>query len=236
MMLKRSFLVSLVTIFAALNVVCDSLPGLSLFEYGVWWSWIFLVVPITGIILGPYVGFLSTFSGVMIGHFIYFRGTPEFLFTMGAPLGAMISGLLFEGKWKTVFIFYTVFFIAYLATPVAWQLPIWGMWDTLLAFIGLFIVTIISTMRDGLFDGLDKKSPYSLAIYAFIGLEADVLFRIFLLVPCQMYQNVYGWSIGVLQAVWMLASAVTPFQVATSVLVTSIIGTPLIKIITKIGF
>lgn len=131
--------VALVAVFAALNVVCDSFAGIPQFTEGVWYSWGFIIEPLNGIILGPFAGFLSTLIGVMIGHFIYFRGTPEFLFTIGAPIGAMISGLLFRGKWKVAFIYYTALFVAYFMTPVPWQLPIWGMWDTYCAYAALLI-------------------------------------------------------------------------------------------------
>lgn len=142
MIKKKSLFISLVAIFASLNVVCDSLAGIPQFAEGVWYSWIFVIEPLNGIILGPYTGFLSTFIGVMIGHFIYFRGTHEFLFTLGAPVGAMVSGLLFNGKWKIVFMYYTLLFTAYFVTPIAWQLPIWGMWNTYCAYIALCILAL----------------------------------------------------------------------------------------------
>ena len=229
--MKKSQFVSLIAIFAVLNVVCDSLTGISLFEYGVWWSLIFLIVPLTGIVLGPYAGFLSTFIGVIIGHFIYFRGTPEFLFTLGAPVGAMISGLLFEGRWKTVFVYYTVLFAAYFLTPIAWQLPLWGMWDTYLAYAVLLVILML--VRKSSLKLESRGLLFALVMCAFIGLEADILFRIFLLVPCQTYWLIYGWPVEVLQWVWVLGAAVTPVQVAISTLVTAIAGPPLIKVIRK---
>ncbi len=232
--MKRSRFVSLVAVFAALNVVCDSISGISLFEYGVWWSWIFLIVPLTGIVLGPYAGFLSTFIGVMIGHFIYFRGTPEFLFTLGAPVGAMISGLLFEGEWKTVFAYYTVLFITYFVTPIAWELPLWGMWDTYLAYAGLLVILIL--VRKSSWKLESRGLLCTVVMCAFIGLEADILFRIFLLVPCRTYWLIYGWPVEALQWAWTLGAAVTPVQVAISTLVTAIIGPPLIKLVRKTGF
>ena len=232
--MKKSQFVSLVAIFAALNVVCDSITGISLFEYGVWWSWIFLMVPLTGIVLGPYAGFLSTFIGVMIGHFIYFRGTPEFLFTVGAPVGAMVSGLLFEGKWKTVFAYYTVLFVAYFITPLAWQLPIWGMWDTYLAYAGLLVILML--IRKSSWKLESRGLLFAAVMCAFIGLEADILFRIFLLVPCRTYWLIYGWPVELLQWAWALGAAVTPVQVAISTLVTAVVGPPLIKVIRETGF
>jgi ABC-type xylose transport system permease subunit len=235
--MKNSQFVSLVALFAALNVVCDSVSVIPQFgEYSVWLSWNFLIEPITGIVLGPYAGFLSNFIGVMIGHFMYYRGIPEFLFTLGAPVGAMVSGLLFRGKWKTVFACYTVMFIAYFATPVAWQLPIWGMWNTYLAYVALCTIAFVLT-RKKMEKFRSKRFTYSLVLYAFIGLEADILCRIFILVPCQTYRLIYGWPIQTLQGVWMLGAAVTPIQVALSALVvTPLVGVPITKLLRKKGF
>jgi len=232
--MKKARLLSLVAIFATLNAVCDSIAGLSLFEYGVWWSLIFLVVPLTGIVLGPYAGFLSTFVGVIIGHFVFFRETSEFFFTLGAPIGAMVSGLLFEGKWKVVFAYYTVIFVAYFITPIAWQLPIWGMWDTYLAYAGLLVILMIFRKNPSKLEsnGLLRAS----AMCAFIGLEADILFRVFVLVPCQTYWYVYHWPLEALQMAWVLNAAVTPVQVAFSSLVTAMVVSPLIKVIRKKEF
>ncbi len=232
--MKKARLLSLVAIFAALNVVCDSIAGLSIFEYGVWWSLIFLVVPLTGIVLGPYAGFLSTFMGVIIGHFIFFRGTAELLFTLGAPIGAMISGLLFEGKLKVVFAYYTVMFVAYFITPIAWQLPIWGMWNTYLAYAGLLVILTIVRKNPSKLEskGLLRAS----AICAFVGLEADILFRVFILVPCQTYWHIYRWPLEALRLAWKLNAAVTPVQVALSSLATVMVVSPLIKVIRKKEF
>lgn len=227
---KNSQFVSLVAIFAALNAACDSIIGISLFEYGVWWSLIFLMTPLTGIVLGPYVGFVSTFIGVIIGHFIYFRGTPELFFTLGAPIGAMVSGLLFEGGWKKVFVYYTALFVTYFITPVAWQLPIWGMWDIYLAYACLLLMMLVGNSWKLKSRGL----LYAGFMCAFIGLEADVLFRIFLLVPCQTYRLIYGWPVEALQLAWGLGAFVTPIQVIVSGLVTAITGPQLIRVVRKI--
>ena len=223
----------LIIIFASLNVVCDSVVGLPQFSSGVWYSWIFIVAPITGIILGTYAGFLSTLIGVMIGHFIYFRGIHEFLFTIGAPIGATISGLMFRGKWKPVFAYYTVLLVTYFITPIAWQLPIWGMWNTYFAYL---CVAILITVGKDAWKLESNKLPYALALSAFIGLEADILFRIFIFIPCQTYQLFYGFTIEALQYIWYTAALTTPIQVAMSALATAIVGPPLIRVLKNMAF
>lgn len=232
--MRKSKLIALITIFAALNVVCDSFVGIPQFTEGVWYSWIFIIESLNGIVLGPFAGFFSTFIGVMIGHFIYFRGIPEFIFTIGAPIGAMISGLLFRGKWKIVFVYYTSFLAAYFLTPISWQLPIWGMWDTYCAYAILLMFPFL--ISRGIVMKNSTRKFFMLPLCTLIGLEADVLFRIFLFIPCQTYKIIYGFNVEILQLIWSASAFVTPIQVALSTLVTSMIGTPLIKALKKMIF
>lgn len=232
--MKKSQFVSLVAVFASLNVVCDSLMGLPWPPPGIWFSWVFLIEPITGIVLGPYIGFLSSLIGVMIGHFIYFRGPYEFLFTLGAPLGAMISGFLFRRRWKIVLIYYTVLFSAYFVTPIAWQLPIWSMWDVYVAYGGILIVALLM-VKGGTWKFESRGLLYAMAVCAFIGLEADVLFRIFVFIPCQTYRLFYGLNLEALHFIWAAGAAETPIKVTISTLVIAIVGPPIIKVIKEMG-
>jgi hypothetical protein len=232
---KKSLFVSMVAIFASLNVVLDSFVGVPQLVDGVWYSWIFVIEPLNGIVLGPYAGFLSTLIGVMIGHFVYFRGIHEFLFTIGAPVGAMVSGLLFKGRWKTVFVYYIGLFAAYFLTPIAWQLPVWGMWNIYCACAVLCITALMTTKKK--MENRDtKKLSYTLPISAFIGLEADILLRIFLFIPCRTYQSIYGFKVEYVQLIWVAGAVITPIQVVISVLATLTLGIPLIKALKKTKF
>ena len=231
--MKKSRFVSLVAVFASFNVVCDSLMGLPWVSSGVWYSWIFIAEPITGIVLGPYAGFLSSLIGVMIGHFIYFRGPYEFLFTLGAPIGAMVSGFLFRRSWKAVLTYYTVLFAIYFITPVAWQLPVWGMWDVYLAYASLLVVTVIMVKKNS-WNPDSRGLLYVMVMCAFIGLEADVLFRIVVFIPGQTYRLFYDYSVETLRLIWMEGAAETPVKVALSTLVTAIVGPPVIRAVRKI--
>jgi len=234
--MRKSQFLALVAVFASINVIFDSLMVLPEFSSGVWYSWIFIVEPINGIVLGPYAGFLSSLIGVMIGHYIYFRGPYEFLFTLGAPIGAMFSGFLFRRRWKTILIYYTALLTFYFITPVAWQLPIWGMWDVYLAYAGLLAATMMM-VRKSSWKPESRGLLYAIVLCAFVGLEADVLFRIFVFVPCQTYR--LFWSdidINALRSIWIAGAAVTPIKVAVSILVTTAVGSPLIKVLTKLNF
>jgi hypothetical protein len=232
--MRKSQFLALVAVFAAINVVFDSLIGLPELSSGVWYSWIFIVEPINGIILGPYAGFLSSLIGVMIGHSIYFRDVYEFLFTLGAPIGAMVAGFLFRGKWKMILTYYTALLGIYFITPIAWQLPILGMWDVYLAYFILLVVAVMMA-RKGSWSPESKGLLYVIALSALIGLEADILFRIFVLIPGQTYRLFYALGEEALIPLWVEAAAITPIKVAISILVTTTVGPPLVKVIKKTG-
>lgn len=228
---KKSHFLALVAVFASLNIVFDSIAGIPQFSSGVWYSWVFMTEPLTGLILPPYAAFLSTFIGVMAGHFIYPRGIYEFFFTVGTPIGSMISGLLLRRRFNIVLVYFAALFAAYFAAPVSWQLPLWGMWDTYSAFAALLIANVVFSMG-GIVPRQEKRHvlPSVLAFYAFIGLEADILFRIFLFIPCQTYRLLFFFTVEELQFIWLAGAVITPIQVAISAIFASIMGVPLMKI------
>lgn len=231
--MKKSLSVVLVAVFASINVLCDSIWFFSEFSSGIWYGLVFLMEPLTGIILGPYAGFLSTLLGVLIGHCIYFRDPYEFVFTFGAPIGAMMSGFLFRGKWRPVLTCYTALLAGYFVAPVAWQLPVWGMWDVYCAYLTLFTTAIIIAKKQ--WRKRSRAIVYVLALCSFIGLEMDVLFRIFILVPCQTFHLFYGWNTEILHSIWVAGACITPVKVAIATLFTGIIGPPLIRVVRKMG-
>ena len=232
----KSTFVSLIAIFAAFNVICDSLVSSPLPYSGVWHSWIFILEPLTGIILTPLASFFSALIGVMIGHFVNFLDVYEFLFTLGAPIGAMISSLIFRGKWSIALIYYTALLGAFFVTPVSWQLPFWGMWDVYLAFICLLITSVMVKKWKTLWNTWSSsRLIYILALSTFIGLEADVLFRIFILIPCQTYQLFYNWDVNALQGIWVLGAVETSTKAALSTIIAATVGLPIITAIRKMG-
>ncbi len=230
--LWSSKIVALVAVFAAVNVITDSFGGLP--TSGVWYSWNFMITSLTGIVLGPLSGFVATFLGVVIGHQIYFQGAFEIIFTVGAPVGATVAALSYRGKWKLVLIYYAVLFSAYFATPVAWQLPWWGMWDTYLAFVVVVAAFFLTKMNQRNLASANK--PLRIAATVFAGLEADILFRIFLLIPGKAYSFFYGWDVATLQLIWGSGAVIAPIKVFGAIIATVLIGRPLIGALSKIGF
>ena len=149
-------------------------------------------------------------------------------------MGALVSGLLFRRRHKIVLAYFTFLFAAYFATPISWQLPIWGMWDTYCAFAALIIAEITGLKkRVSKYEG--RALIYLLMFYAFVGLEADILFRIFLFIPCRTYSLFFNFTAEDLQIIWAAGAAYTPLQVGLSALFTSVVGVPLIRTLKRMN-
>ncbi len=176
--------------------------------------------PLIGIFFPPIEAFYTALLGVMVGRAVGFRGDIyEFLFGLGAPVGACVSSLAFRGRLKPIVAYYIVALSGYFLTPESRILPSWALWDTYLAFI---VLTTVMVIRKGKMDTLD--STYLLSVSTIVGLEADILLRIFLFVPLGTYKWLYGFSIEYVEAIWGVSALMTPIQIGIAVPVTVVVG------------
>jgi hypothetical protein len=173
-------------------------------------------------ILGPKDGFLTTLLSVLLGHTLVFRDSVyEYIFTLGAPIGSFCSGLVYKGERVKILIYYLLLLGSYFMSPVSRALPIWGMWDVYMAFIVLIVITLF---EKALRKNIIWHPKLSIVIGAFIGLEADILFRIFVLVPLRGYKLFYGLSYELLTVIWSVpAPLITPVKVSISLLLSVIL-------------
>ncbi|MFX1540874.1 MAG: hypothetical protein ACFFBX_08870 [Promethearchaeota archaeon] len=231
---NRSRIVAYLAVFIALVTVFDAVPIIPGLYSGVWDSWIFLLSPIIGVLLGPLYAILAVGLGSYLGHFIYFRDPFEFLFLLGAVLGTACAALIFQHRWKPVLIIYSVLLAGYFLTPVTWFLPLIGIWDILLAYVVLlFFILLISQKW---WPAVHSQDIWLRLLFCvIIGLEADILFRVFILVPGQTYWLFYGWTVEVLQILWLTAGIITPTKVALATLFTVTIGFSLLQILPRTG-
>lgn len=210
----KSQRIALIAMFSVISIVLDSIitPG---FSSGVWFGWIFIMSPVNGLLLGPFDGFITTLLSVMVGHTIIFRESVyEYIFTLGAPIASFITGLVYRDKKSFVTLYFITLLGAYLITPISWDLPLWGMWDVYLTLLILIFWTF-TKMGSKLFGNYRNL----LALATFTGLEADILFRVFVLIPCKGYSIFYGLTPEVLKAIWAVpAPLITPFKVILSTL------------------
>ncbi len=231
---NRSRIVSYLAIFTALVTVFDAIPIIPGLYSGVWDSWIFLLSPIIGVLLGPLYALITMGFGSLLGHFVYYRDPFELFFMFGAVVGSVCSALIFQRRWKPVLFIYTFLLGGYFLTPVSWVLPLVGIWDILLGYSVLILFVFLINLRWWPSDSF-KDIWLSLLFAAIIGLETDILFRVFLLVPGQTYWFFYGWTTEFLQNIWITAGIITPTKVALATLFTVTIGYSLLRLLPRAG-
>jgi hypothetical protein len=221
----KSRFVALTAIFAAMSVVADLILIPSA---GIWDSAIFILSPLAGILLGPFAGAVAIGIGSLAGHYIFFRDIYEMVFMIGAPFGAAMSGLIYQRKWKPALGVYSLLLLGYFLEPVTWVLPLWGIWDILAGFCLLVIFSFIN-FRDLWPENENSKTLLGLLFATIIGLESDILLRVFILVPGQTYWFFYGFNAEVLQAIWLAAGILTPLKVAIATIIAVLVGLPLLR-------
>ncbi len=225
--------VAFVAVFAALTAVLDIIPAFG-FTSGVWDSWAFLLSPIVGILLGPYLGALSVGLGSLLGHVIISRDPIEFLFMIGLSFGAAVAGLVYQRRWKSVLGIYSAMLLGYFIYPISWGLPLWGIWDILVAY-GIIILYSIVTSRNIWSNTSERFKLLMLIFCCVIALETDILFRVFVLVPGQMWWFYYAMTPEDLALVWIGAGFVTPIKVVMAVFVIVTLGRQLLRTLEQHG-
>lgn len=218
--MRRTQKIALTATLAALHATLSLFPGPAGFR-----SWIILITPLEGIILGPLLGFTSGSIGYLLGWFIRPRAEP-IIFGIGEPIGALTAGLIAQKKWPHAFLLYAGMLLAFFAYPLTSTIPLWTLWDTYIAFTSILIFAAISKTH------FIKKLPIFLGFAAFIGTEADVLTRIFILIPLNGYQW-WGIPAQILPDIFILGAFQTPIEAIITVAAAIIIGVPLIKTLQK---
>lgn len=220
--------ITFTAIFAAMIAILDSIPMIPGFYGGIWDSWGFVLNPLVGIMLGPVLGVIAVGLGGLVGHLIFFRDPIELLFMLGAPVGAGIAGLVYQQRWKFVFAIYSLLLLGYFMTPVTWVLSLWGVWDVLVVYILVLGLTALSSFNKTA-TGILSSTNARLALATVIGLEADILSRIFILIPGQVYWVYYDLPVVELQLWWLVAGFITPIKVIVAALATVAIGKSLLR-------
>ena len=224
MEVRSSLLAALVALFGALHAVLVAIPG-------IWRSWMIVILPIEGVLLGPRAGALAALMGCLVGRLI--RPRPGFyvVFGLAEPVGALAAGLAFRGRWKELLALYGLMLAAYFAHPLGRELPAWCLWDI---YIALALVPIAPRFTRRALEERDSPRALTpaLALAAFIGVEADVLTRIFILIPVGLYA-LMGLTVPLLQAAWVAGAFETPLESLVSVLVATTVGVPLLIALEK---
>ena len=244
--LPGSFLTALTALMAALHAALASMPGPFGFR-----SWMIIVLPLEGMILGPGPAAISAMIGGSIGCVLRGEGVILPIVAFSEPVGAASAGLALKGRWKELLALYLIMLAAYFAHPYGRALPAWCLWDIYVATsialaASLFSsrafrhsldvvlgrlageLPILNNLRAFLKTGWRPGSPAAMALSAFLGLEADSMARIFVFIPLCFYA-ILGVRFEAIVPLWYLGALATPLEALLGILLVSFIGPPVFK-------
>jgi len=237
----RTKIIASVAIFSALYGTIRLIPLGPMIGLSSSFSVADSLAPLYGIILGPFTGGLSivlgTFLAIALGKLPVFLGL-DFL---PAMVNAVALGFLVKGSWKSVAILNSAILAIFLLSPYSLLLVEIPISDQIYAFPFVWLhlaalILLISPLRSKAVSGLRTLKttylPWSLTIIAFIGTMIQHL------TGNLVFELTWGQPIGGLTAegfkgIWSLAFFAYPVERAVLVLITVLVGIPLVKILKR---
>ena len=215
--------IALIGVFSSLHVV------LYFMSFGLWRNWAIYLEPLEGVVLGPWVGFLTALIGSVVGRAI--KPIDFWVFgVLAEPLGVLAAGFLARGIWKPVLAIYIIMLSAYFIHPLGRQLPLWTILDILFA---LFLIYPTAKISRKLFEEDLKRSAISLVLVSFISAVTDALVRVFLFIPAGLYA-IFGLTHEAVYAIFIAGAIDSYIEDALVVAVSLTVGAPLLIAIKKI--
>jgi len=246
-----SVLLALTAMFSAMHAALASQPGPFGFR-----SWMFILAPVEGMVLGPGPGALSAMIGGSIGCVLRGEAVILPIVAFAEPLGAASAGLAIKRKWRELLAIYSFMLAAYFIHPYGRALPAWCLWDIYIAFSLLLIspvlwnkafrasaLIVLARVRKALRLPMSRtwlKVPEGAeltllaGLSAFLGLEADVLARIFMLIPMCLYA-LWGIDFTTLVLWWQLGAFSTPLEGLTGALFSAYLIPPIFTALRQKG-
>ncbi|MEM3479240.1 MAG: hypothetical protein QXV74_04275 [Candidatus Bathyarchaeia archaeon] len=198
-------------------------------SFGLWRNWAIYLEPLEGVVLGPWVGFLTALIGSVVGRAI--KPIDFWMFGIFAePLGVLAAGFLARGIWKPVLAIYIIMLSAYFIHPLGRQLPLWTILDI---FFALFLIYPTAKLGRKLFEEDLKRSAISLVLVSFISAVTDALVRVFLFIPAGLYA-IFSLTHEAVYAIFIAGAIDSYIEDALVVAVSLTVGAPLLIAIKKI--
>jgi len=235
----KTKIIAIMSIFTAIYAILRIIPTVPMIgASGASFSLSDIVAPLYGLILGPYIGGLS----VIIGSLIAFFGKPPVFLGLDflpATVAAVSLGLLIKRKWVPVIALNVGLLVAFLLHPNTSifvsiplsdiTIPLPFAWLHLVALIVLIsplgrkAVEWVSTFTA-------TKAATGIAIMFFIGtmmqhLTGNLLFETVMAYP------IGGIAVAAYPGIWASIFFVYPIERAALVVLGTIVGTPLLRVL-----
>lgn len=181
-----------------------------------------IMAPVMGVILGPYLGSLSTFSGGIIGFFL---GSFSPLSFASGIFASLCAGMLHEGKRIVCAIIYFSLLLVFGFYPFGG--PIW-LYPLLMWFQIVGLVLLISPLQASIVKNVNSNNNLKLLYTFFIlSLVSTLAGQI----AGSLVFEVLVSDVDVLKATWEFTMFIYPIERVIIALSAAAIGTSLYKVL-----
>jgi len=216
-----------------------------------------LLASIFGLVMGPYLGFLTAFLGALVTWVLppsggSFFGLP---FLLSPPLNALVVGFIFYKKWKYAFAVFAVLIAAFWFSPPVQPLPeFWYVGlavtgDKIIALALIFPVVKLAkfvTFRRKLHPSkptariaLTGRSLLMQGIFyfllAFVGNQADNMWGALVFAVPPVYEGVFGTSLETVRFLFVVSPLVYPAIRIIQAIIVMVIAIPLLRVLQSSG-
>ncbi len=226
--------IALVAIFAALYYVL-SLILPALYAIGVPNLQIqleALIASVFGLILGPFLGMLAAFLGVLVTWVIppVAMNPLSIPFLLSPPLNAFVVGLIFYRKWKWGFALFSFLIAAFLFLPPSQPLTEYYyvsaavLWDKVIALFLIIPAVMLSRDLSG-----PKRLPILIFVLAFVGNQVDNMWGTNMFAIPQVYR-LFGFpDVDSVRLTFLVSPFFYPAIRIAQAIIATVIAVPLLR-------
>lgn len=191
-----------------------------------------LLASIFGLLMGPYLGFLTAFLGAFVTWILPPSGGISYgmPFLLAPPLNALIVGFIFYKKWKYALVVLAsligVFWFLPPSQPLSefWYVGFATTWDKIIALALIFPVIKLAKF----------KSLMSQAVFyfllAFIGNQADNMWGADIFAVPIVYEGIFGInSVETVRFLFVVSPFIYPAIRIIQAIIVMVIAVPLLK-------
>jgi len=226
--------IALMAIFAALyyvaSLISPFIPAVGIPEITIKLE--ALLASIFGLLMGPYLGFLTALLGAFVTWVLPPSGGISYglPFLLSPPLNALVVGFIFYKKWKYAFVILAsliaVFWFLPPSQPLSefWYVGLATTWDKIIALALIFPVVKLAK-----FKSLKSQAPFYFLL-AFIGNQADNMWGADIFAVPIVYEGIFSISnIDDVRFLFLVSPFIYPAIRIIQAVIVMVIAIPLIK-------
>ena len=226
--------IALMAIFAALyyvaSLISPFIPAVGVPEITIKLE--ALIASIFGLLMGPYLGFLTALLGAFVTWILPPSGGISYglPFLLSPPLNALVVGFIFYKKWKYAFAVLASLIVVFWFLPPSqplsefWYVSLATTWDKIIALALIFPVVKLAKFKSM------KLQPLFYFLLAFIGNQADNMWGADIFAVPIVYEGIFSpLNLQEVRVLFVVSPFIYPAIRIIQSIIATIIAVPLVK-------